>query len=532
MAQAFIDDGGDGALDSTDVGQAGEHIFIDLNNDGQFNPGEPSGITSDRGEVLFEGLSPGTYTLRADPLPGYQFSSPADGSRKATITAGVGATAAFGFTKRAAITGVVFNDANGNGIRDAGEVTLSGRVVQLRIANLAPNQFNPDPVQTDASGVYRFQGLTPGTYYIKTVPPSGWVQTSPPAAGSLAVTLTEVQTASVDLGQSQVAAADIRGTAFEDPDGNGVKAASEPGAYKRVIYIDANNNGVMDPTEANVAVLSSNGTYDLGGLPAGTYTVRMAPRNGWSQTTPAADAGYTVTLAAGAIATGKDFGTQKVDFTPPDVAAATFFTDSGGPAMLLQFTEGIVFTQPTSLNVVNMDNGFSALFDPVYDPIAHTATFRPRDPIASLRSGNYRAVMQATLTDEAGNYFNHTYVNDFVVLPGDANGDRSVDFGDLVVLAQNYNATTSDYAKGDFNHDGKVDFNDLVTLAQNYGAVVLPLPAAPLPAGAVQTPGVLAPALSVSGRPTKPKTAAIFNQKVSIRPTNPKARPSRSPQKR
>jgi hypothetical protein len=53
---------------------------------------------------------------------------------------------------------------------------------------------------------------------------------------------------------------------------------------------------------------------------------------------------------------------------------------------------------------------------------------------------------------------------------GDATADGSVDFNDLVKLAQNYNVTDGQrrWSDGDFNYDGNVDFNDLVLLAQNY----------------------------------------------------------------
>jgi len=53
---------------------------------------------------------------------------------------------------------------------------------------------------------------------------------------------------------------------------------------------------------------------------------------------------------------------------------------------------------------------------------------------------------------------------------GDATADGSIDFNDLVKLAQNYNVTDGQrrWSDGDFNYDGNVDFNDLVMLAQNY----------------------------------------------------------------
>jgi autotransporter-associated beta strand protein len=68
-------------------------------------------------------------------------------------------------------------------------------------------------------------------------------------------------------------------------------------------------------------------------------------------------------------------------------------------------------------------------------------------------------------------------------LGGDATMDGSVDFNDLVKLAQNYNSKVSDsteswWTHGDFTYDGIVDFNDLVKLAQNYNTA---LPTEPIP---------------------------------------------------
>lgn len=57
---------------------------------------------------------------------------------------------------------------------------------------------------------------------------------------------------------------------------------------------------------------------------------------------------------------------------------------------------------------------------------------------------------------------------------GDANLDRTVDFNDLVALAQNYGTTGKSWSQGDFTYsgDGAVNFSDLVILAQNYNTIV------------------------------------------------------------
>jgi probable HAF family extracellular repeat protein len=68
---------------------------------------------------------------------------------------------------------------------------------------------------------------------------------------------------------------------------------------------------------------------------------------------------------------------------------------------------------------------------------------------------------------------NRAYLLDAIELvgiPGDANRDRSVNFDDLLRVAQFYNQSSgATWDNGDFNGDGVVDFTDLLALAQRYG---------------------------------------------------------------
>ena len=115
-------------------------------------------------------------------------------------------------------------------------------------------------------------------------------------------------------------------------------------------------------------------------------------------------------------------------------------------------------------------------------------------------------------------------------LYGDANLDRSVDFNDLVPLAQNYNtAGGKTWAQGDFPGDGAVDFNDLVQLAQNYNTSLTgaAAPGAPLSFdaafaaafAAVTTPAVAqataprpGPPIVVSPPVAKPKPPVVVKR--------------------
>jgi uncharacterized delta-60 repeat protein len=56
----------------------------------------------------------------------------------------------------------------------------------------------------------------------------------------------------------------------------------------------------------------------------------------------------------------------------------------------------------------------------------------------------------------------------FRVLPGDFDNNGTVNFNDLLILAQNYNGVGKLNAQGDATYDGIVNFNDLLILAQNY----------------------------------------------------------------
>ncbi len=56
---------------------------------------------------------------------------------------------------------------------------------------------------------------------------------------------------------------------------------------------------------------------------------------------------------------------------------------------------------------------------------------------------------------------------------GDADLNGSVNFDDLLRLAQNYGSANGAWSKGDSNYSGTVDFDDLLALAQRYGTTLL-----------------------------------------------------------
>jgi fibronectin-binding autotransporter adhesin len=108
-------------------------------------------------------------------------------------------------------------------------------------------------------------------------------------------------------------------------------------------------------------------------------------------------------------------------------------------------------------------------------------------------SSHYIGYAMASEVAPTGTFLGQTGVDPSSVvarytLAGDATLDGTVDFNDLVKLAQNYNATVSAstpswWYNGDFTYDGIVDFNDLVKLAQNYNGSIPADPVAGAPVG-------------------------------------------------
>ena len=94
-------------------------------------------------------------------------------------------------TPSATIAGVIWDDADGDGIRDSGEASLSGWTVYLDANNNSTFDTGETSMTSDASGNYSFT-LNAGAYNVRQVVQSNWQQTAP-AGGGYAVTLTAGQ---------------------------------------------------------------------------------------------------------------------------------------------------------------------------------------------------------------------------------------------------------------------------------------------------------------------------------------------------
>jgi hypothetical protein len=114
----------------------------------------------------------------------------------------------------------------------------------------------------------------------------------------------------------------VTGTVFQDLNDNGAHDANEPGLPGRLVYVDANNNGQLDPGEVT-GTTDADGHYELA-LPPGSYSIRLVPALNETDTVPVGGS-YEVTVAAGAATVGRDFGSLLINPAVPLPQAAMPF---------------------------------------------------------------------------------------------------------------------------------------------------------------------------------------------------------------
>ena len=208
----------------------------------------------------------------------------------------------------ATINGTVFHDTNGNGQLNSGEPFLASRTVYVDADNDAVRDAGEMSTTTDSAGRYTFS-VSPGTHVVRQVVPAGWYQTVPANNAGRTTTVTSGQTVSLfSFGSARYAS--ISGNVFNDANGNAIKDTGESGLSAWTIYIDADNDGILDATESRVTSDAS-GNYSFTSLKTGTYNVRIVQQSGYTTTTPAGGL-HTVTLNSGTAATNRLFGERLI----------------------------------------------------------------------------------------------------------------------------------------------------------------------------------------------------------------------------
>ena len=180
-----------------DVFLPGWQVYLDLNNNGVLDVGEPQTTTladdattpdvDETGRFAFTGLLPGTYVVREVPQAGFVQSLPG-GQQLFTVTLSPGdhvIARDFANSREVTISGTKWLDANANGVRDEDEQPMAGFLIYIDLNKDGKLDANEPTAVTDALGQYQFVGLPPGSYLVAEQTPLGWQLTYPRKAGSI-----------------------------------------------------------------------------------------------------------------------------------------------------------------------------------------------------------------------------------------------------------------------------------------------------------------------------------------------------------
>jgi len=311
--------------------------FNDINGDGVKGQGETalqgwrirlsvsgnqidSTLTDTLGSYMFANLQPGTYTVSEQTQSGWIQTFPSGpGTHVVPVTSGLNSTGKnFGNFELGTISGVKFEDKNGNGVKDVGEPLLQGWQIVLSGARV-------ETTTTNISGFYQFTSMGPGTYNVQEILQAMWRRTAPPSPGIHTVVMTSGFHASdKNFGNSQFGI--ISGTVFNDTLGNGVHDVTDPGLPNWEVQL------LQDTTIVASRVTDALGRYSFDSVAVGAYSVREVLQSGWIHTTSET---YTFTVTPGEEFLNTNFGNFKlgvisgIKFVDFDGNGSTGFPDSG-----------------------------------------------------------------------------------------------------------------------------------------------------------------------------------------------------------
>jgi len=212
----------------------------------------------------------------------------------------------------ASISGVKFNDMNGNGIKNVGDNNISGWKIYLYKTNL---QTLVDSATTTDEG-YTFPQVEEGVYFLREEQKDDWVQTTADI-DSLVATPGSVFSGK-NFGNFQRGT--ISGKKFHDLNGNGIFGGTDSGLANWKIRLDLND------APYDSVLTDENGDYLFEDLGLGIYKVSEQNQAGWVQTAPPSKS-YTITLTSGENASGKNFGNYRaatIVVTPPPDSIITW----------------------------------------------------------------------------------------------------------------------------------------------------------------------------------------------------------------
>ncbi|MEG1059555.1 MAG: SdrD B-like domain-containing protein [Clostridia bacterium] len=192
----------------------------------------------------------------------------------------------------------VWNDLNGNGIYDVGEPGINGVTVELYdstgtnlLGTISTGNYGDYP------GYYNFSLLSPGTYLVKFIPPTGYTLTTQnlgvngstpnPATGftNPVILGTNVFNNYINAGLLSNNKGEIGSFVWNDLNENGIYEIEEPGVNGMTVELyDKTQTTLLGTTVTKNNNSNQPGYYSFTGLAADSYYIKFIPITAYSIT--------------------------------------------------------------------------------------------------------------------------------------------------------------------------------------------------------------------------------------------------------
>ena len=251
-------------------------------------------ITDANGLYSFTVTPNQSYIITETDPAGY--SSITSNTKTVSVATGGAAIANFADIEEWTISGMVFDDINGNNVLDEFELGLEGVTVQLS---------SGQSMTTSATGIYQFTGVSAGSFTVISTVPTGYASLTS-TSHTVVIPVGGADTANFPLVQT----GSVLGTVFNDLNGNGTQDAGENGT-----------SGLLIELNGQYVHSTSDGSYEFTNVAAGSYTV--------NSTTPA-DFASTTGISSDITLTGSNGASANFGIRPDGVLSGVAFNDLNG----------------------------------------------------------------------------------------------------------------------------------------------------------------------------------------------------------
>ena len=378
---------------------------------------------------------------------------------------------------------------------------------------------------TDDDGNFEFANLSPGNYTVREEQKPGWVQLPPTTTGIPASTWTGTgwdvtvegtddfnlpvpdshrNVKNVDFG-NYAPAGSISGFVYRDLDATGTKAATEPGLPGWRVFIDSNNNGILD-TDTVDATVTSDAAQAINNFFTVSSQLYFGSMTSISDVDVTLDISHTydadlsvylispsgtrVKLFAGVGGSGDNF--QGTSFDDSALQSITAVSASAPFADVFKSEEPLsIFNGENATGYWTLEIKDNALADNGSlnswslsikgDELSVVTDAQGHYSFANLPPNVYHLdtvqIPDWTRTEAAGavtllpsqNLLNANFGEHPPYLPGDFNSDGLVDSSDFLVWRRQSGTNVPAFSGADGDGDGDVDQADLGLWRQNFG---------------------------------------------------------------